>query len=101
MIGHWLVQRDPPGLISRLMAPIYEELSLLQKEIQRLDINSALVSVSLFPQHPADIVVQLFNSHLTYGKGIPFAIVCFPDGSNPTAPPVRALTPYFLNAPLN
>jgi len=74
------IRRDPPGLISRMMAPIYEEIALMQKEIRRLDINLAL--------H--------LNSQLNYGKWAPFAIVYFPDGSDPTAPPVRALTLLFF-----
>jgi hypothetical protein len=78
-----------------MMAPIYEEIALMQKEIRRMDIISALVSVSLFPLHLADIIVQHLNSQLNYGEWTPFAIVCFPDGSNPTAHPVRALTLLF------
>jgi hypothetical protein len=70
------------------MAPINELLAEIKKKADRLAIHSALVSAALFPRLLTLIIVQHLNMQLNDEHWLPFALVPFPDGSDPTALPV-------------
>jgi hypothetical protein len=65
------IRKGPPGVTNYIMAPIMELLAETQKNVTRLMNNTAI--------H--------LNRQLNDGSWTPFAVVTFPDGSNPTTPP--------------
>jgi hypothetical protein len=70
------------------MAPIVELLAKTQNNLIRLANITAIVSAAFVFRLLALIIEQHLNRQLNDGFRTPFAIVTFPDGSDPTAPPV-------------